>query len=285
MDEVRIHEEINKYKKFKKVDGATYRKVNQFLRKRTYITAREWALARLCTDFRTTGGAEMTFIGQHLPELVPFMEDTYTPQAVNQARNSFKKKVRKASATFFYGAMCGFFTTDELDDLLFEASEVARFLLEVEGTTLDIDEEIDIEDRITKVMRSVGETAKTILQTRVMDAQQQAPGTVSSHDDGEKKKIPDTRLRIKSKRNKKQKNEMWQTTSGPEIIEEAGENPIEPESPPASTLNSHTPEILPEKPEKKIVVNEDLDKNGSGNEKVSRPDAGTGGTDPEADQI
>jgi hypothetical protein len=108
----------------------------------------------------------MTFIGKHLPELVPFMEDTYTPQAVNQARNSFKKKVRKASATFFYGAMCGFFTTDELDDLLFEASEVARFLLEVEGTTLDIDDEIDIEDRITKVMRGVGEAAKTILKTR-----------------------------------------------------------------------------------------------------------------------
>jgi len=166
MDDSRIRQEINKYKKFKKVDGATYRKVNQFLRKRTYITAREWALARLCTDFRTSGGAEMTFIGKHLPELVPFMEDTYTPQAVNQARNSFKKKVRKASATFFYGAMCGFFTTDELDDLLFEASEVARFLLEVEGTTLDIDEEIDIEDRITKVMRSVGEAAKTILKTR-----------------------------------------------------------------------------------------------------------------------
>jgi hypothetical protein len=184
MEETRIQEEINKYKKFKKVDGATYRKVNQFLRKRTYITAREWALARLCTDFRTTGGAEMTFIGQHLPELVPFMEDTYTPQAVNQARNSFKKKVRKASATFFYGAMCGFFTTDELDDLLFEASEVARFLLEVEGTTLDIDEEIDIEDRITKVMRSVGEAAKTILQTRVMDAQQKQPDTTPSENTG-----------------------------------------------------------------------------------------------------
>ena len=166
MDSANIQQEINKYKKFKKVDGATYRKVNQFLRKRTYITAREWALARLCTDFRTSGGAEMTFIGNHLPDLVPFMEDTYTPQAVNQARNSFKKKVRKSSATFFYGAMCGFFTTDELDDLLFEASEVARFLLEVEGTTLDIDEEIDIEDRITQVMRSVGEAAKTILRTR-----------------------------------------------------------------------------------------------------------------------
>ena len=125
MDEARAQEEINKYKKFRKVDGATYRKVNQFLRKRTYITAREWALARLCTDFRTTGGAEMTFIGAHLPQLVPFMEDTYSPQAVNQARNSFKKKVRKSSATFFYGAMCGFFTTEELDDLL---------LPEIDGT-------------------------------------------------------------------------------------------------------------------------------------------------------
>jgi hypothetical protein len=169
MDDTIIQQEINKYKKFKKVDGATYRKVNQFLRKRTYITAREWALARLCTDFRTSGGAEMTFIGKHLPELVPFMEEQYSPQAVNQARHSFKKKVRKASATFFYGAMCGFFTTDELDDLLFEASEVSRFLLEVEGTTLDIDEEIDIEDRITRVMRSVGESAKTILKTREED--------------------------------------------------------------------------------------------------------------------
>jgi hypothetical protein len=166
MDDLNSRLEINKYKKFKKVDGAAYHKVNQFLRKRTYITAREWALARLCTDFRTSGGAEMTFIGQHLPELVPFMEDTYSPQAVNQARNAFKKKVRKSSATFFYGAMCGFFTTDELDDLLFEASEVARFLLEVEGTTLDIDEEIDIEDRITKVMRRVGEAAKTLLKNR-----------------------------------------------------------------------------------------------------------------------
>jgi len=157
---------ISKYAKFKKVDGATYRRVNEFLRKRTYITAREWALARLCTDFRTRGGAEMTFIGQHLPELVPFMQEPYTPQAVNQARNSFKKKVNKAGATFFYGAMCGFFTTDELDDMLFESSEVARFLLEVEGTTLDIDEEIDIEDRITKVMRGVGEAARVMLEKR-----------------------------------------------------------------------------------------------------------------------
>lgn len=159
-------EEINKYQKFKKVDGATYRKVNVFLRKRTYITAREWAIARLCSDFKTPYGAEMTFIGEHLPELVPFMEEPYSPQAVNQARNSFKKKVRKSGATFFYGAMCGFFTLDELDDILFESSEIARFLLEIEGTSLAIDDELDIEDKITEIMRKLGESANVLLNSR-----------------------------------------------------------------------------------------------------------------------
>lgn len=161
-------ERINKYKKFKKVDGSAYRRVNQFLRKHTYITAREWAIARLCADFTTRGGAEMTFIGENLPELVPFMIDTYTPQAVNQARSSFKRKVRKSGATFFYGALCGFFTADELDDILFESSEIARFLLEIEGTSIDIDDEIDIEDRITNVMRSVAEAA-SMLRTNKFD--------------------------------------------------------------------------------------------------------------------
>jgi hypothetical protein len=158
--------DAQKYQKFKKVDGATYEKVNVFLRRRTYVTAREWAIARLCADFKTTGGSEMTFIGEHLPELVPFMTDTYTPQAVNQARSAFKRKVKKAGATFLYGAMCGFFTAEELDDILFEASEVAKFLLEVEGTSLEIDEEISIEDRITRVMRNVAESAAKLLKAR-----------------------------------------------------------------------------------------------------------------------
>ena len=196
----------------------TYRKVNQFLRKRTYITAREWALARLCTDFRTSGGAEMTFIGNHLPELVPFMEETYSPQAVNQARFSFKKKVRKASATFFYGAMCGFFTTDELDDLLFEASEVARFLLEVEGTTLDIDEEIDIEDRITKVMRSVGEAAKTILRSRGDGDQPVEPLHQKTVDD-EHAQEPVVSTGGKNGPGKKQNNLLPQSGPGPSMPE------------------------------------------------------------------
>lgn len=237
MDEARAQEEINKYRKFKKVDGATYRKVNQFLRKRTYITAREWALARLCTDFRTTNGAEMTFIGEHLPKLVPFMEDKYSPQAVNQARNSFKKKVRKSSATFFYGAMCGFFTTDELDDLLFEASEVARFLLEVESTTLDIDEEIDIEDRITGVMRSVGEAAKTILKERVLEAERGGTDpAVPAEGDTE----TSTPLRGKTARRRRKKSGPVPETTAPAETDSPA-----PELPPPDAPGAEQDTLLP----------------------------------------
>ncbi|MFB6267408.1 MAG: DUF5806 family protein [Halodesulfurarchaeum sp.] len=147
--------DVRRYDRFKKVDGAQYERVNEFLRERTYITAREWAIARLCADFRTETGIEMTKIGENLPHLVPFMTDTYTPQAVNQARASFETKVRKAGATFLYGAMSDFFSADELDDVMYEVTEVAKFLLEVEGVDLSVDEELEGEERISSVMREV----------------------------------------------------------------------------------------------------------------------------------
>ena len=152
-----IPEDVRKYQKFQKIDGSTYDRTNEFLRDRTYITAREWAMARLCADFRTETGVEMTKIGENLPHLVPFMTDTYSPQAVNQARSSFEEKVRKAGATFLYGAMCDFFTAEELDDVMYETTEVAKFLLEVEGVDLGVEEELEAEDRISEVMRDVRE--------------------------------------------------------------------------------------------------------------------------------
>jgi hypothetical protein len=147
--------DVRAYDRFEKVDRATYERVNDFLRDRTYITAREWAIARLCADFRTGTGVEMTKIGENLPHLVPFMTDTYSPQAVNQARSAFEEKVHMSGATFLYGAMSGFFTADELDDLMYEVTEVAKFLLEVEGVELSVEEELEAEDRISEVMRDV----------------------------------------------------------------------------------------------------------------------------------
>jgi hypothetical protein len=150
-----VPEDVRKYERFKKMDGAQYDRVNSFLRDRTYITAREWAIARLCADFRTETGVEMTKIGKNLPRLIPFMTDTYTPQAVNQARSSFEGKVKQSGATFLYGAMCGFFTAEELDEMMYEVTEVAKFLLEVEGVDLSVEDELEAEDRISRVMREV----------------------------------------------------------------------------------------------------------------------------------
>jgi len=157
-----IPADVRKYERFKKIDGAQYDRVNDFLRDRTYVTAREWAIARLCVDFRTETGVEMTKIGENLPELVPFMTDTYSPQAVNQARAAFEEKVQKAGATFLYGAMSGFFTAEELDEMMYEVTEVAKFLLEVEGVDLAAAEELDAEDRISEVMREVRESSEEI---------------------------------------------------------------------------------------------------------------------------
>ena len=141
-----VPDDVKSYTRFSKIDGATYDRANEFLRDRTYITAREWAIARLCADFRT----------------VPFMTDTYSPQAVNQARSSFDEKVRKAGATFLYGAMCDFYTAEELDELMYEITEVAKFLLEVEGVELTVDEELDAEERISSVMREVRESSAAL---------------------------------------------------------------------------------------------------------------------------
>ncbi|WP_435160457.1 DUF5806 family protein [Halorubrum sp. SY-15] len=154
-----VPRDVQTYERFTKIDGARYERVNEFLRDRTYVTAREWAIARLCADFRTETGVEMTKIGENLPELVPFMTDTYTPQAVNQARYAFEEKVTKAGATFLYGAMSGFFTAEDLDEMMYEVTEVAKFLLEVEGVDLAVAEELDAEDRISAVMREVRESS------------------------------------------------------------------------------------------------------------------------------
>ncbi|WP_430503494.1 DUF5806 family protein [Haloparvum sp. PAK95] len=157
-----VPRDVRKYERFQKMDGAQYDRVNEFLRDRTYVTAREWAIARLCADFRTETGVEMTKIGENLPELIPFMTDTYSPQAVNQARHSFEEKVTKAGATFLYGAMCGFFTAEDLDETMYEVTEIAKFLLEVEGVDLDVEDELEAEERISSVMREVRESSQEL---------------------------------------------------------------------------------------------------------------------------
>ncbi|QLK26411.1 DUF5806 family protein [Natrinema zhouii] len=146
---------VSESDRFERLESAEYDRVNEFLRNRVAFTAREWAIARLGADFRTGTGIEMTTIGENLPDLVPFMDDQYTRQAVYQSRKSFEEKVRKAGATFLYGASADFFTADELDDIAYEATETARFLIEVEGASLSHETELDAEERVKAAMEAV----------------------------------------------------------------------------------------------------------------------------------
>ena len=150
------------YDRFENLESAEYDRVTAFLQDRVAFTAREWAIARLCADFRTKTGVEMTTIGEHLPELVPFMSDPYSRQAVYQARHAFDAKVREAGATFLYGAFCGFFTADELDNILFEATEVAKFLLEIEGAALSHERERTAEQKVKEAMMAVHEASREL---------------------------------------------------------------------------------------------------------------------------
>ena len=59
-----------KYWRFQKFDRKKYAEVNDALKELTHLTAREWAIARLCADFKADDGkVPMTWIGEHLPEL------------------------------------------------------------------------------------------------------------------------------------------------------------------------------------------------------------------------
>lgn len=141
--------------RFPKLDDAGYDRVDAFLDGYVRFTPREWAVAVLCADFRTGTGVEMQRVGEHLPDMVPFVTEAYTRQEVNDARRSFELKVREAAATFFYGAFSGLLTADEVDDVTYEAIEVAKFLLEVEGSSLSLDEERSVEDHVRRAMREI----------------------------------------------------------------------------------------------------------------------------------
>jgi hypothetical protein len=148
------------------VENADYDRVDEFLTDRVAFTPREWAIARLCSDFRTGTGVEMTRIGENLPDLVPFMSEPYSRQAVYGARRSFEEKVRIGGATFLYGAYSEFFTADELADLMYESVETAKFLLEVEGADVSLEDELTAEERVREAMQEVREASAELRYDR-----------------------------------------------------------------------------------------------------------------------
>jgi len=156
--------------RFQTLEGAEQDRVDEFLREHSFLTAREWALARLCADFRTDSGIEMTKLGRVLPDLVPWMDDQYSPQAVNAARQAFDEKVHRAMTTAIYGAMADFYTADKLDELMYESTEAAKLLLEAEGATVDVEAEIEAEEAVLEAMQEIRRRSEVLRLTRHWDS-------------------------------------------------------------------------------------------------------------------
>ncbi|MCD1294588.1 hypothetical protein CUJ83_06175 [Methanocella sp. CWC-04] len=110
--------DTGKYSRFQKFDKKTYEEVNDALKSKTHLTAREWAIARLCADFKDHGRSQMTWIGENLPELVPFMNEPYERQDVASAEAAFKRKVLRSGTTFFYAYYSGLISFEEMIEMV-----------------------------------------------------------------------------------------------------------------------------------------------------------------------
>ncbi|MDW7731012.1 MAG: DUF5806 family protein [Methanolobus sp.] len=150
---------MNKYRKFKKMDNKSYSEVTRFLKETTHLTAREWVTARLCADFKNLSNqSEMTWIGEKLPELVPFMDETYSRQEVSNARASFKKKVQRSGTTFFYAYYAGLITQEEMISVIHRIVTDIKKLMDTEGSEIPEEHATEVQLLIADVLRRINES-------------------------------------------------------------------------------------------------------------------------------
>ncbi|HTY90034.1 MAG TPA: DUF5806 family protein [Methanocella sp.] len=151
-------EDPNKYARFQKFNKQTYEQVNDTLKQRTHLTAREWVIARLCADFKAEGGkVPMTWIGEHLPELVPFMGAPYERQDVASAEAAFKRKVARSGTTFFYAYYAGLISLDEMLEVIQEVIKNIEALKRVEGSEDTGDVSVEVQQMMAETLRRITE--------------------------------------------------------------------------------------------------------------------------------
>jgi len=148
----------NKYARFQKFDKLSYEQVNDTLKARTHLTAREWVIARLCADFKSSDGkTQMTWIGEHLPELVPFMDEPYQRQDVASAQAAFKRKIARSGTTFFYAYYSGLITLEEMLDIIQDVIKNIEALKKIEGNESGDDVNLEIQQMMAETLRRITE--------------------------------------------------------------------------------------------------------------------------------
>jgi Family of unknown function (DUF5806) len=151
-------EDPNKYARFQKFNKSTYEQVNDTLKQRTHLTAREWVIARLCADFKAEDGkVPMTWIGEHLPELVPFMDAQYERQDVSSAEAAFKRKVARSGTTFFYAYYAGLISLDEMLEIIQVVIKNIEALKKIEGNEDSGDVNLEVQQMMAETLRRITE--------------------------------------------------------------------------------------------------------------------------------
>lgn len=136
------------------MDNKSYSDVTRYLKKTTHLTAREWMIARLCADFKNVSNqSEMTWIGENLPNLVPFMDEPYLRQEVSNAHATFKKKVQRSGTTFFYAYYAGLISKDEILPIIHKIVSDIQDLIETEGGEVSDEHATEVQQVIADVLR------------------------------------------------------------------------------------------------------------------------------------
>lgn len=136
------------------MDNKSYSDVTRFLKQTTHLTAREWMIARLCADFKNISNqSEMTWIGENLPDLVPFMNEPYSRQEVSNAHATFKKKVQRSGTTFFYAYYAGLISKDEIICIIHTIVSDIQKLMETEGGEVSGEHATEVQRMIADVLR------------------------------------------------------------------------------------------------------------------------------------
>ncbi len=150
---------MNKYEKFKKVENESYSEVTRFLKSTTHFTAREWMIARLCADFKNTSNrSEMTWIGENLPDLVPFVDEPYSRQEVSNAYSAFKHKVRRSGSSFFYAYYAGLIDKEEMLSIIHGIITDLEKLLDLESTGVSEDHLTEVQMMVAEVLHRINES-------------------------------------------------------------------------------------------------------------------------------
>lgn len=152
---------IMSYEKFKKIQKKDHSEVTRLLKKTTHLTAREWVIARLCADFKNTHGrSEMTWIGEHLPELVPFFNEPYSRQEVSNARATFKKKLQRSGTTLFYSYYSGLITKKEMLEIIHNITKNMNTLLDMEDKATTGDHSEGIQNIMVEILRQINKAVE-----------------------------------------------------------------------------------------------------------------------------